>query len=175
MITEINQFNIIHFATHAALVPDKAYESFILFGNGDRVTVDQVKYEWSLTNVDLIVLSACETALGAVFGQGEEILGLGFLMESAGAKATLASLWSVDDRGTQLLMNEFYKALRLPGTTKTAALQKAQLSMLTESALAPVVNSDRGVQRENDTALESNQRTAHPYYWASFILIGNGL
>lgn len=175
VITEINQFNIIHFATHAALVPDKAYESFILFGNGDRVTVDQVKYEWSLTNVDLIALSACETALGAVFGQGEEILGLGFLMESAGAKATLASLWSVDDRGTQLLMNEFYKALRLPGTTKTAALQKAQLSMLTESALAPVVNSDRGVQRENDTALESNQRTAHPYYWASFILIGNGL
>ncbi|MCB1948807.1 CHAT domain-containing protein [Nitrosomonas sp.] len=175
VITEINHFNIIHFATHAALVPGKAYESFILFGNGDRVTVDQVKYEWSLTNVDLIVLSACETALGAVFGQGEEILGLGFLMESAGAKTTLASLWSVDDRGTQLLMNEFYKALRQPGTTKTAALQKAQLTMLSESAISPIADSDRGVQREVDMAPESNQRTAHPYFWAPFILIGNGL
>jgi CHAT domain-containing protein/tetratricopeptide (TPR) repeat protein len=175
VITEINHFNIVHFATHAALVPGKAYESFILFGNGERVTVDQVKYEWSLTNVDLIVLSACETALGAVFGQGEEILGLGFLMESAGAKATLASLWPVDDRGTQLLMNKFYKELKQPGTTKADALQKAQLSMLTESTVSTTQDPDRGVQREQNTASVQNHRTAHPYYWAPFILIGNGL
>ncbi|WP_143057337.1 CHAT domain-containing protein [Nitrosomonas sp. Nm51] len=175
VITEINQFNIVHFATHAALVPDKAYESFILFGNGERVTVDQVKYEWNLTNVDLIVLSACETALGAVFGQGEEILGLGFLMESAGAKATLASLWPVDDRGTQLLMNKFYTELKQHGATKAAALQKAQLSMLSESVLSPVSDADRGVLRERDAAPASNQHTVHPYYWAPFILIGNGL
>ncbi len=175
VMIEINHFNIIHFATHAALVPGKAYESFILFGNGERVTVDQVKYDWNLTNIDLIVLSACETALGAVFGQGEEILGLGFLMESAGARATIASLWLVDDRGTQLLMSKFYKALKQPGTTKADALQQAQQAMLTESARSTRPDADRGVQRERDTAPLQSQRTAHPYYWAPFILIGNGL
>lgn len=175
VVTDINHFNIVHFATHAALVPGKAYESFILFGNGERVTVDQVKYEWSLTNIDLIVLSACETALGAVFGQGEEILGLGFLMESAGAKSTLASLWSVDDRGTQLLMNQFYRQLRLPGTTKAAALRKAQLSMLNEQPVTTMPGDDRGVQIEQNATPDQNRSTAHPYYWASFILIGNGL
>lgn len=171
VIPELNSFNIIHFATHAALVSGKPYESFILFGNGDRVTVDQVKYEWSLTDVDLIVLSACETALGSVLGKGEEILGLGFLMESAGARATLASLWSVDDGGTQVLMNLFYRQLKLPGRSKAEALQKAQIAMI-GGDLEASSDSARGVR------LAGGQQPIafnHPYYWAPFILIGNGL
>lgn len=171
VVPELNSFNIIHFATHAALVSGKPYESFILFGNGDRVTVDQVKYEWSLANVDLIVLSACKTALGTVLGKGEEILGLGFLMESAGARATLASLWSVDDGGTQVLMNAFYRALKQPGHSKTEALRKAQLAMI-ESTLDAESAAVRGVQLGGGRSVVS---FSHPYYWAPFILIGNGL
>lgn len=175
VVPELNSFNIVHFATHAALVSGRAYESFILFGNGERVTVDQVKYDWTLTNVDLIVLSACETALGAVIGKGEEILGLGFLMESAGARATLASLWSVDDGGTQRLMNEFYSILKLPGVTKVEALQKAQIAMFEETRDS-TDDGHRGVQLDNrDAVIPSLDSYRHPYYWAPFILIGNGL
>ena len=171
VIPELNSFNIIHFATHAALVSGKPYESFILFGDGERVTVDQVKYEWSLANVDLIVLSACETALGSALGKGEEILGLGFLMESAGARATLASLWSVDDGGTQVLMDEFYRQLKQAGHSKADALRKAQLAMI-DSALDSRSGEGRGVRLGDDRRSVSFD---HPYYWAPFILIGNGL
>jgi CHAT domain-containing protein len=51
-----------------------------------------------------VVLSACETGLGGKLGNGEEILGFGYLMQQAGARAAIASLWSVDDGGTQALM-----------------------------------------------------------------------
>lgn len=171
VVPELDSFNIIHFATHAALVSGKPYESFILFGNGARVTVDQVKYEWSLANVDLIVLSACETALGIVPGKGEEILGLGFLMESAGARATLASLWSVDDGGTQALMNAFYRVLKQPGHSKAEALRKAQVAMI-NSTEDSESGTGRGVQLGGGRSAVSY---SHPYYWAPFILIGNGL
>ena len=171
VVPELNSFNIIHFATHAALVSGKPDESFILFGNGERVTVDQVKYEWSLSNVDLIALSACETALGASLGKGEEILGLGFLMESAGARSTLASLWSVDDGGTQVLMNAFYRALKQPGASKVEALHQAQLAMITGTS-GGQSEQGRGVQRSDGGGSVS---FSHPYYWAPFILIGNGL
>jgi len=174
VVPELNSFNIVHFATHAALVSGKAYESFILFGSGDRVTVDQVKHDWTLTNVDLIVLSACETALGTVAGKGEEILGLGFLMESAGARATIASLWSVDDGGTQRLMNEFYRILKQPGVTKAEALQKAQIAMLEETHDSDA--AERGVRPDfDDAAIRDQANFSHPYFWAPFILIGNGL
>lgn len=171
VVPELSRFNIVHFATHAALVSGKPDESFILFGNGERVTVDQVKYEWSLRNVDLIALSACETALGSLLGQGEEILGLGFLMESAGARATLASLWSVDDGGTQALMSQFYRGLRQSGVSKAEALRQAQLNLISGVAGAQST-AGRGVQLGDAGSAVSFK---HPYYWAPFIMIGNGL
>jgi CHAT domain-containing protein len=72
-------------------------------------------------------------------------------MEEAGARAIIASLWQVSDEGTQALMNSFYAALQQKKLTKTAALQNAQVSLV------------------NNIIYE------HPYYWAGFILIGNGL
>lgn len=171
VVPELDSFNIIHFATHAALVSGKPHESFILFGNGERVTVDQVKYEWLLGNVDLIALSACETALGSILGKGEEILGLGFLMESAGARATLASLWSVDDGGTQFLMNAFYRMLKQSNISKAEALRKAQLAMI-DGNLNTQSGDGRGIGVVNEHGTVS---FSHPYYWAPFILIGNGL
>ena len=63
---------------------------------------------WSLNNFDLVILSACETGLGGNFGTGgEEILGLGYQFQTRGAKATIASLWQVNDGSTSKLMEQF--------------------------------------------------------------------
>jgi CHAT domain-containing protein len=99
LATQMNEFNIVHLATHANFVPGIATDSFIVFGNGDQATLKDIE-SWSLNNVDLVVLSACETGLGGKFGNGEEILGLGYQFQNRGAKAAIASLWSVDDGGT---------------------------------------------------------------------------
>lgn len=146
-VPQLNDYTIVHFATHANFVPGQPDESFILFGNGDRATLRDIE-TWNLTQVDLVVLSACETGVGGILGNGEEILGLGYQMQLAGALATIASLWVVDDEGTEVLMNAFYKALR-QGNTKAEALRQAQITLL-------------------------NSEYNAPYYWAPFILIGNG-
>jgi CHAT domain-containing protein/Flp pilus assembly protein TadD len=96
---EFYQYNILHFATHAAFVPGVPEDSFILFGNGDTPTLRDVE-SWSLNHVDLVVLSACETGVGGL-GNGEEILGLGYQFQLSGAKSVMASLWQVSDEGTK--------------------------------------------------------------------------
>lgn len=71
------------------------------------------------------MLSACETGLGGKLGNGEEILGFGYQMQQTGARAAIASLWSVDDGGTQALMSAFYGILSTEKFTKTEALRQA--------------------------------------------------
>ncbi|MGD1699745.1 CHAT domain-containing protein [Dapis sp. BLCC M229] len=145
---KMDSYNIVHFATHSAFVSGHPEESFILFGDGNRATLRDVE-DWNLKNVELVVLSACQTALGKQVGNGEEILGFGYKIQEAGAAASIATLWRVDDQGTQEFMNDFYAALK-NGVSKAAAVQKAQISMM-------------------------NSEYSHPYYWAPFLLIGNGL
>jgi CHAT domain-containing protein len=95
--------------------------------------------------LDLLVLSACETATG----DRRAALGLSGTALRSGAASTLASLWSVDDRATAMLMQEFYRSLARPGTTKAQALRTAQITV--------------------------RQQYAHPYYWSAFVLVGNWL
>ncbi len=174
--TQMNEFNVVHLATHANFVPGIATDSFIVFGNGDKATLKDIE-SWSLNNVDLVVLSACETGLGGKFGNGEEVLGLGYQFQNRGAKAAIASLWSVDDGGTQELMTAFYTALKQGNMTKAEALQKAQIEMIKKGTTATgqargdsfKISNAAGAQ----TAIARN--LSHPYYWAPFILIGNGL
>lgn len=129
IVYQMNDYSIVHLATHAAFVDGKPEDSVILLGNGQYVTLRDVK-SWNLPNVDLIVLSACETGLGG-FGDGREILGFGYRMQEIGAKAAIASLWQVDDPSTAQLMQQFYQNLdgKAP-VTKAEALRQAQLSML---------------------------------------------
>ncbi len=147
IVPKMDNYGIVHLATHAAFVEGKPEDSFILFGNGARVTLRDVK-KWNLTNVDLVVLSACQTGVGGILGNGEEVLGLGYQIQQAGARATIASLWRVDDLATHVFMDHFYNELR-DGKTKIEALRQAQNSLI-------------------------NSEFEHPYYWAPFILIGNG-
>jgi CHAT domain-containing protein len=128
--------------------------------------------------VDLVVLSACETGVGGL-GNGEEILGLGYQFQISGAKAVMASLWQVSDRGTHALMAEFYAALSDPSNTKAAALQAAQVALITGEAVTGP-DGQRAIARPTTEEGRSVGSAAfpgysHPYYWAPFILIGNGL
>ncbi|MGH1395915.1 MAG: CHAT domain-containing protein, partial [Trichormus sp.] len=163
-VPQMDDYPIVHLATHAAFVVGKPQDSFILFGNGDRVNLANIA-TWSLPRVDLVVLSACETALGGQLGNGEEILGFGYQIQRTGAKSAIASLWTVDDGGTQVLMSTFYDKLAQGNITKATALQKAQIELIT----GDFVKNNKAISPINIGNLN------HPYYWASFILIGNGL
>jgi CHAT domain-containing protein/Tfp pilus assembly protein PilF len=165
---------IIHLATHAAFLAGQPDASFILFGSGERRTLMEVKESWPglLTDVELVVLSACETGIGGRLGTGDEILGFGYLMERAGAEATIATLWSVDDGGTQVLMKAFYENLREKGVTKAQALRQAQLTLI-RSHEGTVVDNRGVIPADGVHTLKGS--LSHPYYWAPFMLIGNGL
>ncbi|WP_094528362.1 tetratricopeptide repeat protein [Pseudanabaena sp. SR411] len=141
--------NILHLATHAEFnigVPDN---SFIIFGNGDKIRLNEIT-DWQIPNIDLIVLSACQTGVGKL-GDGVEILGFGYQVQKAGAKQAIASLWKVDDAGTQALMEAFYGELKKGDVTSTEALHRAQVALIR----SPQYN--------------------HPNYWSAFFAIGNGL
>ncbi|MBE7385096.1 MAG: tetratricopeptide repeat protein [Leptolyngbya sp. SIO1E4] len=176
-MADLPSYRIVHLATHAAFVTGAPEESFIVFGSGDIINLRDIRRDWQLDNAELVVLSACETAVGsAELGSGIEILGLGYQIERAGAQATLASLWKVSDGGTQALMNAFYGALQQADMTKTEALRQAQIALITDDFTA--VGGERGtieiISTETGQPLTGND-LSHPYYWAPFILIGNGL
>ncbi|AFY33322.1 CHAT domain-containing protein [Calothrix sp. PCC 7507] len=163
-VPQMDDYTIVHLATHAAFIVGKPEDSFILFGNGDRINLRDIA-TWSLPHVDLVVLSACETGLGGQLGNGEEILGFGYQMQRTGARAAIASLWAVDDGGTQALMNAFYTLLTLDNLTKSEALRQAQIALITGNLQL----------KSNNISAGGNSSFNHPYYWAPFILIGNGL
>ncbi|GAB4204943.1 MAG: hypothetical protein Fur006_60560 [Coleofasciculaceae cyanobacterium] len=175
-ILQMNDYSVVHLATHAAFVTGQPEESFILFGDGSRSTLRDVG-SWRLPNVDLMVLSACETGLGDKLGDGKEVLGFGYQMQQTGARAAIASLWKVDDGGTQALMNAFYAALENGNMTKAEALRQAQITLITGDYTA--LGQQRGLEVKqrisNSVSPQVNSRLSHPYYWAPFILIGNGL
>ena len=164
-----SEYNILHFATHGAFFPGRPEDSFLLFGDGEQASLNSIA-DWTLNGVDLVVLSGCDTGLGiesspnnptpknTKIGSGSEILGLGYQFQASGAKATIASLWSVDDGGTQSLMSAFYKLLAQGNITKVEALRQAQVQLITGKVRGHV-----------------NQDLTNPHYWAPFFLIGNGL
>jgi CHAT domain-containing protein/tetratricopeptide (TPR) repeat protein len=149
-VTKANSHTILHLATHGQLSVGTPEDSFILFGNGEKATIREIQ-DWSLSNVDLVILSACQSGLGSKLGTGVEILGLGYQMQAAGARVAIASLWKVDDAGTQALMTAFYGELQKDDATVTEALRRAQVSLIRSS------------------------KYNHPNYWSAFFAIGNGL
>ncbi len=175
---------ILHLATHGAFVPGSVDKSYLLLGTGEQLTIPQIDALTGLSNIHLVVLSACETALSAPNQDGIEIANAANYFLKGGAKAVIASLWSVDDASTSLTMQQFYKNLATGTTqkpmTKTEALRQAQLSLL-QGKLTAVDAPARAVLKVvPDTSaatntVNNNQGFTHPYYWAPFILIGNGL
>lgn len=140
-------YNIIHLAAHAALNSSNPLFSYVALGDGEggtgALSVSEI-YDLDLTQARLIVLSACETQLGP-YSKGDDIVGLNRAFIYAGTPTVIASLWSVDDEATNILMKEFYKNLK-QGMGKAEALRSAQLA--------------------------TRKKYPHPYYWAGFILTG---
>lgn len=146
---------IIHLATHAEFKNGSPFESYLLFGDGSKLTLAEVN-DLKLKDTQLVVLSACQTGLGSL-GTGTEILGFGYQVHRAGAKASIASLWKVSDNGTQILMSAFYDNLRKANIDISTSLREAQLSMINRNIKEGSVNYN------------------HPYFWSAFVLISNSL
>ncbi|MEC4817463.1 MAG: CHAT domain-containing protein, partial [Scytonema sp. PMC 1069.18] len=176
MIPYLQDYTMIHMATHAKFVSGEPELSFILMGDGGVISLSDLK-RLSLPNVDLVVLSACETAVGQQLGQGEEILGFGYQVQRTGARAAIASLWAVDDGGTQALMNTFYALLNQGKISKVEALRQAQIALITGEYSGVKRQKDRDFLKSIRDRLPSQvvEHLNHPYYWSPFILIGNGL
>ncbi len=174
---------ILHIATHGEFVSNNAYASYLLLGDGKQLPIQDIQNLRDLSKIHLVVLSACETALGDTGQDGSEIAGLSYYFLNGGAKAVMASLWQVNDGSTSLLMQRFYKNLA-QGTptkpiTKAQALRQAQLSLLQGEEITTENSEQRAsIGVENRPGASTNPTAAsfaHPYYWAPFILIGNGL
>jgi len=165
----IYPFGIVHLATHAELSPGSVKQSYIQFWD-TQVRLDELKtLELDKPPVQLLVLSACRTALG----NSQAELGFAGLAVQSGAKAALASLWSVDDSGTLALMTQFYEQLKA-NPVKSEALRQAQIAMLKQQVSLP---DNPVIGRSDSLALQvtnlDSQELSHPYYWSGFTLIGN--
>ena len=142
-------FSTVHIATHGKFSSDPE-ETFILAYNqllnsNDLNNLLRSNNQSSSSIVELLVLSACETAQG----DNRATLGLAGIAVRAGARSTLATLWQVSDRSTAKLMEQFYKELTNPKLTKSQALHQAQLELF--------------------------KQYKAPYYWAPFVLVGSWL
>ena len=151
---DLKQYRIVHFATHSLINSRHADLSGIVLSLVDQDGQPQNGflrlydiYNMNLS-AELVVLSACQTALGKDI-KGEGLVGLTRAFMYAGASRVVASLWRTEDRATAVLMNRFYESMLTgKGMSPAAALRKAQLSMW------------------------QDQRWKHPRYWAAFTLQG---
>lgn len=176
MLTRMNSFNIVHLATHGKFLIGNPQQSFIVMGNGERLSLNEIQ-DNSLDNIDLVVLSACETGVGLTGKDedGVEVLGIGYQFQRGGAKAAIASLWPIHDGGTQRLMDIFYGLLKQGNISKVEALQQAQVALISgDFTVGGKLRSNFQItSTSGPSTIPTNLK--HPFYWAPFILIGNGL
>jgi len=144
------QYSFVHIATHGQFHRDPR-RSFLL-ANDERITMDRLEGILGLRQyvsepIDLLFLSACQTAAG----DDRAALGLAGVAARSGAESVVATLWLINDESTATLVSEFYRALQQKDGNKAEALQQAQLMLL------------------------ENERYSHPNYWAPFLLVGDWL
>lgn len=166
---------MIHLATHASFVGGEPANSFIQFWDTERLTLPEFEaLDWIDPTVELLVLSACRTALG----DREAALGFAGVSLQMGTRTTLASLWQVSDEATLGLMAEFYGLLpNVP--IKGTALRQTQLAMLRRELVVAGGqlrgNGIRGVPLPA-ALLQVDPRDrdfAHPYFWSGFTMVGS--
>jgi CHAT domain-containing protein len=126
---------VLHIASHFRFI-DGSDESYLLLGDGSRLTLRDVRLQLpALRGVDLLTLSACDTATGGGLREdGREVEGLGVEAQRKGARAVLASLWPVADQSTGLLMQQFYR-IRQQSQAGQQVLNKARALRLTQVAM----------------------------------------
>jgi CHAT domain-containing protein len=145
-----HDFNVVHIASHGQFSEDVS-QSFLLTWD-DRLTMDRLAdyvglFRFRETPIELLTLSACETAAG----DDRAALGLAGVAIKAGARSALGTLWSVNDASSAELVTSFYREIRAGAPSKAVALQRAQQK------------------------LREDPDWAHPFYWSPFLLISNWL
>ncbi|NIO49783.1 MAG: CHAT domain-containing protein [Candidatus Aminicenantes bacterium] len=147
----LEDYKILHFATHCLIDNKKPDRSSVVFSIGNARAEDEILQMREVFNLkmnsDLITLSACQTGLGVLI-RGEGIEGLSRAFFYAGASSALISLWPVHDQATSQFMERYYLHLRSSNSIMDA-LQKTKLEMINSDILS------------------------HPYYWAGFVITGN--
>ncbi|MDO9693171.1 MAG: CHAT domain-containing protein [Candidatus Latescibacteria bacterium] len=145
----VESFDVLHFASHGEVDAQRPWNSALVFGDAERpLRVRAGDIARLDLKAQLAVLSSCGSADGQlVAGEGVPGLASGFL--SAGVPAVVATLWPVDDAATSRLIGVFYDELAA-GRPPAAALGAAR------------------------TALRDDPATSHPFYWAGFVLLGEG-
>jgi CHAT domain-containing protein len=152
--TEAAKYEVLHFATHGLLDNRNPMFSYLTLAQkaGDP-NEDGLLEAREILNMDLhaklAVLSACQTARGRV-GTGEGVIGMSWALFVAGVPTTVASQWKVDSASTTSLMIDFHRRLTKKKETKAEALRQASLGLL------------------------RSERYRHPFYWAGFVMIGDG-
>jgi CHAT domain-containing protein len=164
-------YQIIHLATHAEFQPGDPSNSYIQFWD-QRLTLDRMKQlPWSNPPLELLVLSACETAIG----DEQAELGFAGLAIQAKAKSAIASLWQVSDAGTLGLMTQFYQELKT-APIKAEALRQAQIAMLKGQVRMEggKLHAPSGtISLPPELAAIGDENFSSPYYWAAFTIIGS--
>ncbi|GFZ90373.1 CHAT domain-containing protein [Okeania sp. KiyG1] len=166
-------YPIIHLATHAEFRAGNASKSYIQLWN-DKLHLHQIRdLEWNNPEVELLVLSACRTAVGDKNSE----LGFAGLAIATGVRSVLASLWLVNDEGTLGLMTEFYSHLGNV-SIKAEALRAAQIAMLKgkvviENGMLKVSGSRGEMPLPPELAQMNQKNFSHPYYWAGFTMVGS--
>jgi CHAT domain-containing protein len=149
LLAEQPDFSVLHLGTHFNLRPGNARQSFLLLGDGSRLTLDTIA-GYDFHDLRLVTLSACQSGLGgATTDDGREVEDLSAIVQRRGAHSVLASLWRVEDQSTSRLMRELYRALPQQRGDAAAALRSAQLKL-------------RALRAAGTTPY------SHPYYWAGF-------
>lgn len=174
--------NLVHIATHFELLPGDEEGSFLVLGDKTAYSIKRfqsLKSNHALLGVDLLVLSACDTATpfdGAV--DGSETESFTRIAVESGASSVLSTLWSVDDASTSMLMGKFYQLRKNnPSIGKLEALRQAQRWLMTtdghDTARHRSVEITRSALNLPTFKVDPKHPCAHPYYWAPFVLTGN--
>jgi CHAT domain-containing protein len=142
-------FSVVHLATHGQF-GSQAKDTFLVTWDrrlnvNDLQTLLTQRNVVNATPIELLVLSACQTAQG----DKRAALGMAGMAVRSGARSTLATLWTVNDQSTAVFISQFYQTFTKPGITRAEAVRQAQLALLKQPNFS------------------------HPYYWAPFILVGN--
>jgi CHAT domain-containing protein len=206
---KLKTFRLLHFATHGQVDWRRPDRSALILaqdrlpralervrqGKGaldGRLTVETIRASWQL-DADLVVLSACQTALGKDAG-GEGVLGFAQAFLQKGARSVVLSRWKVDDTATALLMVRFYENLLgkrkglKQGMGRAEALAEAKkwlaglkrkqaeelAARLSGGVLRGTEGEARPVVKGKEVKLPQGERPfAHPYFWAAFVLVGD--
>jgi CHAT domain-containing protein/Flp pilus assembly protein TadD len=160
-----SSYPVVHIASHFVLRPGSLADSYLLLGDGTHLTLDALKSDaLPLRGVEMLTLSACDTAVGELDADGREIESFAALAQRRGARAVLAALWAVPDLSTSVFMARYYASLANGGNSPMAraeALRGAQLLLL------------RGPGATEARQARTPSPYADPFFWATFELLGS--